>query len=732
MQSLFRLTGAATDMGLNVTWRYSFLPAGSVVNPLADTVFIDVGGRLEPGVIDHHHANAGKCSSARLLVDHPGFVHEHLVAPWIATNRLQQIRGRSWTPTIVMHRSPDFDSIVTTYLVQSLVTEGMFPAGHERIVAYADRVDGGLERPALPDQRFELYPLILMLQNVRPDSPGLPNTRLHHLAEVAGVASAHEAVEISDDELGLRLGIHLVHLWLTISNATAEAARKDLRSTPLAAALGQSLEEDAERFAKAKERYDFLGSVTLPSVSHEPVALPAGRLVACRCGQVACVCNTQPIACDKIYLRLGNGSADIPPTPLTIIEKPRRIREGITIPRHHWVISIDPSPDADATPRASRATLEGLGASLEWAEQRRRQLLGVDPAARHGVTRFPEYLHVADPWYDGRGHHYTIVDTPQDGSVLSAAEVTAILKSEFWDPLCESAAAWHWTGADWQALHADKLSPQDHRLKQFLRITATTADGRYAIAVVKVHAGWSPERITDALREFVSGNPKPLPLVCGSAYIGPSNTLVLLATDAAAPPPSRFIGTLLSLHRELGAIEQEARSQGGEAPPSSGAKCRELRKHFINAISEYHAPPNRTGESPDDRVIRLAMEEVLRIDRRRECTGELLQLLDDEEQEVSEWRLNRLGLILAMMGVMQTVIAAFEAVEASWAANAPEGRSRFHSLWANATFCITALFAVFAITMIIPFFQRLYGRTPILRRFFPEHAGGSSRSGKPT
>ena len=207
---------------------------------------------------------------------------------------------------------------------------------------------------------------------------------------------------------------------------------------------------------------------------------------------------------------------------------------------------------------------------------------------------------------------------------------------------------------------------------------------------------------------------------------------MLLATDAAAPPPSRFIGTLLSLHRELGAIEQEARSQGGEAPPSSGAKCRELRKHFINAISEYHAPPNRTGESPDDRVIRLAMEEVLRIDRRRECTGELLQLLDDEEQEVSEWRLNRLGLILAMMGVMQTVIAAFEAVEASWAANAPEGRSRFHSLWANATFCITALFAVFAITMIIPFFQRLYGRTPILRRFFPEHAGGSSRSGKPT
>jgi hypothetical protein len=117
------------------------------------------------------------------------------------------------------------------------------------------------------------------------------------------------------------------------------------------------------------------------------------------------------------------------------------------------------------------------------------------------------------------------------------------------------------------------------------------------------------------------------------------------------------------------------------------------------------------------------MEEVLRIDRRRGSTGDLLQLLDDEEQEVSEWRLNRLGLILAIMGVMQTVIAAFEAVEVSWAANIPEGRSRFHTVWANATFGVTSLFAAFAVTMVIPFFQRLYGRAPILRRFFPEHAG---------
>jgi hypothetical protein len=234
------------------------------------------------------------------------------------------------------------------------------------------------------------------------------------------------------------------------------------------------------------------------------------------------------------------------------------------------------------------------------------------------------------------------------------------------------------------------------------------------------------------MRDYISGNPKPVQLVCGSAYIGPRNALVLLTADAALTPPARSIGTLLSLHHDLGSIEQAARGQGSEALPSSGAKCRELRKHFINAISEYHAPPNRIGESPDDRAIRLAMEEVLRIDRRRESTGDLLQLLDDEEQEVSEWRLNRLGLILAIMGVMQTVIAAFEAVEASWAAHAPEGRSRFHAIWANAAFVVTAAFAMFALTMVIPFFQRLYGRLPILGRFFPEHAGLPAEKQKPT
>jgi hypothetical protein len=33
----------------------------------------------------------------------------------------------------------------------------------------------------------------------------------------------------------------------------------------------------------------------------------------------------------------------------------------------------------------------------------------------------------SDPWYDGRGHNYTIVDAPRHGTVLSADAIERVL-----------------------------------------------------------------------------------------------------------------------------------------------------------------------------------------------------------------------------------------------------------------------------------------------------------------
>lgn len=724
MPSQIHLPGARTDLGLDVTWRYSFLPANRTAERLADTVFIDVGGRLEPGVIDHHHVAAGSRSSARLVADHPAYVYEHLVAPWVAADRVARVHGRSWHPTLATHIAPDFDAIVTTRLVLSLVECGRFPCGYEKLVEYADQVDSGLQQPKLPAQKRELYPLILMLQNV-------DHARSQELAKELKLTPAPGLPDFDRHELTLRLGLHLVDLWLDGIAAAMAPQRALPDDDKLVHALADEIERDADRFCEAKARYRAIGSIRVPSSSGESVWLRGAVLVACRCDEVQCVCSTPPLAFDKIYLRAGfaHRSAVIEATPLTVIEKPRVDKSGRpparpTAARHRWIIAIDPHV------ASGRTSLEGLGASLEWAEQAKRVGLdGTDARKESGETRFTEYPGVKDPWYDGRGHHWTIVDSPAEGSVLTGDEVIGTLSEPFWDPLLEDARAWKW-GCDAGPAGKEPVPEgSERRLAGFLRHARREAREGYVVAVVRVRSGWRPALVAAALRDFVSGSPVPVPLADGAAYVGPDGTVVVLDHDSSAFEPCRSLTSLFSLHRALHDIEQQAHDGGDQSLSGSGAKCRALRKRFINSVATYNGL--RESESPDDRTLRLAIEEALRLDRRREGTGALLQLLDDEEQEMSEWRLNRLGLILAIMGVLQTVIAAFDAIEACWGGDNAAEQYRFHVAWAAATFALTAACAVFAVTMMFPPMQRLYARFWVLGRFFPEHAAPAARHAIP-
>src|SRR5262249_19059770 len=81
---------------------------------------------------------------------------------------------------------------------------------------------------------------------------------------------------------------------------------------------------------------------------------------------------------------------------------------------------------------ASRTTLQGLGARLDEAEASKRRALNrglddreVDP--KTGKRREPRQgYRNADPWYDGRAHGYTIVDSPTGGTVLTAEEIEEV------------------------------------------------------------------------------------------------------------------------------------------------------------------------------------------------------------------------------------------------------------------------------------------------------------------
>ena len=77
----------------------------------------------------------------------------------------------------------------------------------------------------------------------------------------------------------------------------------------------------------------------------------------------------------------------------------------------------------------SEASLRGLGESLDEKEsQRRIDLHGFDDRVRNARGEMldprPGYAN-SDPWYDGRGHNYTIVDSPHGGTVLTADEIEA-------------------------------------------------------------------------------------------------------------------------------------------------------------------------------------------------------------------------------------------------------------------------------------------------------------------
>ena len=64
--------------------------------------------------------------------------------------------------------------------------------------------------------------------------------------------------------------------------------------------------------------------------------------------------------------------------------------------------------------------LGDIGRHLELCEQHEREQRGI---VQQGAARYPEVSPSPDPWYDGRGHGYTIVDSPRGGTLLSYQQI---------------------------------------------------------------------------------------------------------------------------------------------------------------------------------------------------------------------------------------------------------------------------------------------------------------------
>lgn len=95
------------------------------------------------------------------------------------------------------------------------------------------------------------------------------------------------------------------------------------------------------------------------------------------------------------------------------------------------VVCVDPD---------SCYNLKGLAVRLQELETERLAAQGTPDERpsrfryvdRDGLERVDPLFRSSDPWYDGRAHGYTIVDTPGCGTSLSPDEVFAVIVGEDW------------------------------------------------------------------------------------------------------------------------------------------------------------------------------------------------------------------------------------------------------------------------------------------------------------
>ncbi len=339
-------------------------------------LYLDVGNDLRPGVLDHHHLVAGTGSTTSLVLAYPAFVTGAV---------------RPGEPcTLVLHEKPDLDAVAAAFLASEYLATGAFPAGAEGLAQYADTIDAG-ESALSAEQPFSLYAAYMRLVD----------------RAIAGGANSPQELWTKIVRAGLDL------IAFTLSRAQAEGqplAQVDAFACP-------GLFTGADRAAIAADLERYRRKLADPRCHARKVSLRLPALEGGTLGVPALLIRDvqnidDPERCNffKDWARSDGFAA------LCVF-----CSEGVRQARRA-IISVPPGCGVH---------LRGMAAALDGAEAERRcRAYGVDdrvrdPATGEAKVPRPGYTN-ADPWYDGRAHHYTIVDAPRAGTLLTAEEIEAI------------------------------------------------------------------------------------------------------------------------------------------------------------------------------------------------------------------------------------------------------------------------------------------------------------------
>jgi len=362
--------------------KFSFIPMGSVAGtkeyPVKkNLIYLDVGNDIRTGVLDHHQTqteNKYECA-AQIIVDKPNLIFGSCNFNPDTTESVE----------IVLHEDPDFDCCASAYLASEVI-KGKPPTGASLLAKYTADVDAG-RKTLNVKQYLTPYAAVLFLN--------------YHLK--------NSTESTATDKLIVEETVKLMKK-LTESMASGidpdSTESLDWSKQPLLE-IKNYINEDREKYLR-----DINDRGRKKKV--EIMKFPVFRKDMSGTEEIDGLFINDPESIMFKYWARGDSinSPDEKGFALTIVTYSDSRRT---------VIATDPNKPY---------FLPFLGQVLEIEEvTARRKLHGKDSRLfdDEGYRRKNRYHFNPDPWYDGRGHDYTIVDSPNSGSVLSGEKIREIV-----------------------------------------------------------------------------------------------------------------------------------------------------------------------------------------------------------------------------------------------------------------------------------------------------------------
>lgn len=362
--------------------KYRFVPMGATApDPLpSNEVWVDVGNRVAPRVFDHHSGDTSALSASHLILTNYKELLLEAVSP-------------SHEITLVLHANPDLDAVTGAWLINKILLPGVdFKATPEykTIVDIVSENDQGLIRTDTPER---CWPIVMRL------------------------LIGNEYSDL-DDEKTVVTSLKLLEKTLRILNqgGSMEDAAEAIITPSVEALIKKSNADYLEDIKRAT-----FFQTRLPSNSSENDKSDWVLVDGIFLHNPTSLLFKELVRCDKKNSPMKKGF------PLLIVAWDVDMQADP--PLRRYIISTDP---------LAGVHLKGLGKLLEEMEQAKENKLSIPllpGRERVGEGKGRHGYNVASPWYDGRGHNFTIVDSPSVrigkknvcASILSPEEVLAVM-----------------------------------------------------------------------------------------------------------------------------------------------------------------------------------------------------------------------------------------------------------------------------------------------------------------